>query len=438
MRLSFRFLSPDGDPSSNGAASGAPAAPAPAPAPAPAAPAEPQNIRSVLQSQRSQLTAAGQPRDEGGRFVSDRPGTAQDGETPVGDGTSFAPDDEDPAAATADPTTEPVAGEEGDLPTGDEPDEEPTGDEPAAPEVVAIPGRQPTDPDLEIEVSDPVVAERLRQLKNAAMHGAEYRAGKKELREAEGRLRQIQTEIRTDPVGFTSRHLTPELRREMALQLLADDDTWQAVQQEVFDLGDPDRRELVVAKLQARQYQLREQLRQDYEQDQRLQQQYNVVEQAVEAMIPDEWDEDRRELFKQDCFTDLGRWLRQVGASAVNAADIPAILAKRLRSAGLNLMQTTDRMFQRLEAASDQPRHGSGRHGKGGNATPAVTGQPAARATARPRDGASFVAARARRQQAAAAGPGSSPIAPAAGGRNGAGGKRIETVLQEMRQNIGG
>lgn len=428
MRTSFRFplfLEPDGDPAGNGvpAAPAAPAAPAPPAAPPsvmdrpPATGAEPLDLEASLQ-QFIRHPSATQPRDEEGRFAERQGGgaPARDGQ-PGAEGATEAVADPAAPASVETPTGEPDNRPEGDD-AGTEPGTEGTDDAAAEALRVALPGRQPTDPDVEIEVTDPEVAERLRQLRNGFMRGEDVRQAQRENTEARTEIAALQDQIQTDPAGFVADQLAPEIRVEVALQLLADPGLLEQIAPEVDALLDPERAEMVRAKLETRRYQLKETLRQHADERRHVQAQVQQIRAAVEALIPEDWDAERIALFTNDCMADLGRWVKKVGVSAVDAADIPVALAQRLRAVGLDPVQSAARMTERL--ASSPPATGAGAPARP-SAARTGTGSPAPRrpvATARPvrqPTGAELVAGRDRRQTAAQGAP-AGAVAPAASG----------------------
>lgn len=415
----------------------APAAPAPSapatPAPVPAAPIEelPPNLAEALARRRQSLAASRQPRSEAGQFSA---GGAPAQGAPSPDGEPETPADPTPEGEEPAPEAEP------------EP-ETPESEEEPEPELirVALPARRADEPPVEIEVNDPEVAERLRQLNNGFLRGEEVRSQREAIQKEQGELAAVRDQAAFDPVGFVLDSLPEALRPDVALQLLANPQVWEQVAEHVESLFDQGRAEVLRAKLDARRYQLREELRSQRDARTNLQRQVETIQQAVTALVPESWDEDRRQLFLNDCLTDLGRWVRQMGASAVDAAQIPALLASRLRSVGLDPVTAADQMHRRLAnggaPAPTAPANGAlapTTPAAGASRRPVVTarlasGGPAAKGQP---TGAELVAADAKRRQAAAAAPAGAVAPVATGGSDIPADARLEDVTRIMRERL--
>jgi hypothetical protein len=102
----------------------------------------------------------------------------------------------------------------------------------SGPSVVALPGREPGDPDVEIEVEDPEVAERLRQLRNGFRRGEQVRqereaveADRAALREWHQTMQDVKRDLEIDPVGFILSDVEEvPLKAEILAALLVDDE----------------------------------------------------------------------------------------------------------------------------------------------------------------------------------------------------------------------
>lgn len=211
----FRFFWPlllldDGDAAGGGLAVAAPAPAAPAaPVVAPAAePAEPargtgaQQIARTIADLKSQISADGMS-------IVDPNAPPVPPVVPPADPT--APPAEavvaDPAAAPADTPT--VA-------------------------TIALPGRRQGEEPVEITIDDPAIAERLRGVMNDGMRADEVKRQLGSVERQRDELNFIEDRIKVDPVGFLLDTVPAEVRREVALAMLAEDGELEAVK-EILD-----------------------------------------------------------------------------------------------------------------------------------------------------------------------------------------------------------
>ena len=68
--------------------------------------------------------------------------------------------------------------------------------------LITVPGRRPGEQDLELEVSDPMIAERLRQQRNGYMRGEEARAMRQEADQVISEFEEVRAHIAVDPIAF--------------------------------------------------------------------------------------------------------------------------------------------------------------------------------------------------------------------------------------------
>lgn len=94
---------------------------------------------------------------------------------------------------------------------------------------VGLPGREPDDPEFELQLDSPEAVERVNQLKNMAMRGQEHARRMAAVEEREGLLRSVEEEIAVDPGGFLIVSMPVDRRAEVALRLMADDETYRTV-----------------------------------------------------------------------------------------------------------------------------------------------------------------------------------------------------------------
>lgn len=181
--------------------------------------------------------------------------------------------------------------------------------------------------DIELEIDDPIVAERLRRLAKDGLRGAAAREQRRALDADRERFAQVTAEVEDDPTGFVINRMSPERQIEVARALIL----------EHLDALLPEIDELVATP--------------GMRSDKRLELQRNLsksageaqiqretrayagqVMNAVEALIPDDADpEDARE------FIQLSRQRLAALANAgtkVTPENVGTLLARQLKFAG--------------------------------------------------------------------------------------------------------
>lgn len=314
-------------------------------------------------------------------------------------GAPGAPVKPTPEAPTPEPVAEPT-------PETPEPDgEQPPEGEPPEALTVELPPRRPGEAPLVIDAGDPETAEALRRLANQAMAGEEVRAVRAAVEQEQQGLQQAREYIETDPVGFVMENLPPAMQDEIALQLLANPDVWPRVQSVLEGMLDPERRDLLVARLENRRLTMREDLRQQRESRIATQQNAQEVRAAVMDLMPDHFSPEQQGQFLRDAMTDLGRYADQMNARRIEPAHIPALLASRMAALGLDPVE-------RAAAAANKRLRGA-------NGTPARPGASARPASPSAPPGpkkvtaTTFVEGQERRRKVAAVAPAGAGVPPA-------------------------
>lgn len=145
-------------------------------------------------------------------------------ETAEGDQTEEKP-------AEAGEETAPEA--EGPEAEGPEEDAEKKEAEPEPTFTVQLPGRGPDDPDVQVEVADKELADRVRQLRNGFERSFELRKRETNLRQLETEIAEVKQEAKDDPVGFVLEHVDPAHHVAIARQILANPKIWDAMREEL-------------------------------------------------------------------------------------------------------------------------------------------------------------------------------------------------------------
>lgn len=181
--------------------------------------------------------------------------------------------------------------------------------------------------DIELEIDDPIVAERLRRLAKDGLRGAAAREQRRALDADRERFAQVTAEVEDDPTGFVINRMSPERQIEVARALIL----------EHLDALLPEIEELVATPgmRSDKRLELQRNLNKSAGEAQ-LQRETRAyagqVMNAVEALIPDDADpEDARE------FIQLSRQRLAALSNAgtkVTPENVGTLLARQLKFAG--------------------------------------------------------------------------------------------------------
>lgn len=265
-----------------------------------------------------------QPRDEG-KFAGppDQAALAAAAEPPVA-----APPAE-PAADGADPAEGQPAAE---------------GDALAEIEV-EIPGRQPGET-LKLAVTDPELADRLRQLNNGYVRGNELREQARRIEEREASLEEREYLVGSDPLSILGTY-DPSVQANVTLTMLAQPGVWEKVAGEIEQwLAD----ENVAGRRRAeigRQYlEARDDVRQQVEDRRMVRRAVGEYHRLIDALMPPTLTEAQQALFKRDALNDIRVAAADAQHGFIHPRDVPSVLEPRLLGHGL----TPDQIRQALAA----------------------------------------------------------------------------------------
>ncbi len=284
-------------------------------------PQKPMTLKAAIQAARERLSTSNRPSQT---------------EEPATDTVSTGPA-ETPAAAdeeqvgletvsTAVETEEATADTEG---------QEPGTEETPGPIVVQLPGRRPGEV-FEIEVDSQEAAERLNQLRNGYMNGQQVREARAEIERAQHELEDVISLMETDPVGFIVQHLPEETQDKIAFFLLTNPAVWERVRDRVAQLEDPDGFRIAQAEARAERLEMRERFRQIKAAREEARQNARELIGAIEKMIPEIIDGERREQLIRDARQDLREYVARHNVDRIEISDLPLILQARLRLNGID------------------------------------------------------------------------------------------------------
>ena len=263
--------------------------------------------------------------------------------------------------------------------------------------IVALPPRNEGEEEVEIQVADKAVADRLRQLKNSAMRGDEARSVFEEARAARESVEEFEDMLAADPGGTVVQALKddPETMQHLAIFLLTRPEVWAQVKDRVASLTDPDKFELAQAKVNAERAELRENFQAVAGERRAVQQNYRDIQGTLGLIIPPEMSDAQKGVFFTDALRDIAAYAERNRQLTVNPRDIPLILAARMTASGIDPVKAAQRVATG-GAASRTRSSGNGAPG----ARPATRGA-ADPARAPQRTGAEMVKGAERRRVAA-------------------------------------
>lgn len=233
-------------------------------------------------------------------------------------------------------------GEDGGEPAKSEGGEEEAGagEEDVDPElVVALPGRREGEDPVEIVVESKEVADRLRQLNNGFARGEEIREREEAVARDQQQIEELEVFIGTDPVGFIETNVPKEVTQTVALSLVL-----QHLGDKTFTdrllpaLQDEKERRTLTAELKADRAEAKGRLQEVIEVRRFAKQQAKTIRETIELMVPETEaiSGDRRSAIKETLEKAVGAAVREKKLQKVEPEDLPVILTKSLRAAGID------------------------------------------------------------------------------------------------------
>lgn len=192
---------------------------------------------------------------------------------------------------------------------------------------VTLPPRNPNEPEVEIEVSDPKVAEHLAHLKNGFMRKEEFKRRISDVEERETNQRMAQAMIEADPVGTVLNHIPKDVQAEVARALLYEH--LQTLAPEIEQLWNND------AELRARRAETRSRITENrsvVEQRMAAERKGRMITDAIVSLIPETADPAEAERFERYAFADLRTIAARDGD--VDPSKVAELLAPLARTFG--------------------------------------------------------------------------------------------------------
>lgn len=221
--------------------------------------------------------------------------------------------------------------------------EEEAGDEALADYVfVALPGRREEDGDFELPLDkaaleaagiDPKDAEeRVRQLKNGFVRGEQLRARQAELDDADERINGIFDELEADPAGFLTSGVKPEVRLQVAEELLLqlDQQSFDALLDRVDEwTRNPAARDVQRTKKENDRLKQSASRSTEAREQARVQREVREIHGSIVDLIPPELTDARADVFVRAAATELQLYAKEKKLSSLDPSKVPEILADR-------------------------------------------------------------------------------------------------------------
>lgn len=241
------------------------------------------------------------------------------------------------------------------IPEGEQP--------PEVPEVpldtVELPGRRPGDPDLAIEVDDPIVANRLREMMNSYERKTESEARFESANQMMAQVQEREAMMTVDPMGWAESTLDPSRQMHLALRIFSKHtDALMPVMQAI--VSDPSKLSEMSATLEAESYRLKEAAQQEIAQTRQATRNAGDIVRGVEALIPANLNGAQREQWRRDALAEVQATVARQNLQMLHPYDLPLVLANRLRAYQVDPQMASAALTQTFtrqpSSAPSQPR----------------------------------------------------------------------------------
>jgi hypothetical protein len=184
--------------------------------------------------------------------------------------------------------------------------------------------------DVEIVVEDEPTAERLRRLQNDAMRGQDVRRQQESLQAQRDELDYVLDHLKYDASGFFLEHVTkPEVRKDVALDLMTDPDVFKAVMDEYGDIAeDADALDAKRTKRELLRLRRSQQTLEQLNSESGRRKLMRDIGTTIGAFAT-EVDEAQRQTFERIAWRELAEYVRANKTERIAAEDVPLILHKR-------------------------------------------------------------------------------------------------------------
>ena len=220
---------------------------------------------------------------------------------------------------------------------GEEEEKEEKEEEEAKPITVKVPGREVDDEDIEIEVDDQELADRINHLKNGFMHGVDFRKRSLELDASESAMEELSDAFEIDPAGFVMQWVEEKDLPQVVLALLTQKPVWDALAETVDKLfGDAGELRTLQAESKAARLEAKSSLEKRSTQRKADATRSRELSEAIDLMVPESMAEKAREQLVMDLTRDTTDHISRNKLGEFAVKDLVPLLAARLETNGID------------------------------------------------------------------------------------------------------
>jgi hypothetical protein len=300
--------------------------------------------------------SARQPRDpNSGQFDGKGkavPAAPVDGPAPA----AAAVESEKPAEAAA--TAPPAEAAQEAAPAAEATEATPEGQqEEAAVAVIKLPVFNEGEEPFEIPVGDAETATRLQQVVEMAERGRIAVAQEQQLLQNIEALEEVRAQVEVDPAGYIMDMLptAPAVVDHLVLFTLSQPEVWARLGKRILEWEDESTRRIESAEVREERFKVRDELQSDAAIRKEVNRNFVEVQNAVAKLIPATLGADAKRVFYNDALRDLQSYANRNNLRTLNVADIPTLLAARMRAAGIDPLAAAARAAGGNGAAAAQP-----------------------------------------------------------------------------------
>ena len=202
---------------------------------------------------------------------------------------------------------------------------------------VSVPGRQPEDEDIEIEVEDQELAERIAHLKSGFLRGEEVRQRMVQIEASEDAMEELSESFEVDPAAFVMKYTDDENLPAVVMSLLTDGNVWDTLKAQIDKLfSDPQELRTAQAESKAARLEAAQKLTIRIQQRKENQETGGKLRDAIDLMVPESMSENVREQLIADLTRDTSDHITRNKLVKLDVKDLVPILAARLESSGID------------------------------------------------------------------------------------------------------
>lgn len=226
---------------------------------------------------------------------------------------------------------------EGDADDADDEVEEEAEEEEAETITVSVPGRHPNSEDIEIEVDDKELAERIAHLKSGFVRGEEVREREQAMAASETAMEELSESFAVDPTGFIMEYTEKDELPQVALALLTEPGVWEKISAQVDKLfADTGELRTLRAEIKADRLEAKDKLTKRSARRKENAESGRKLGEAIDLMVPEAVEGSRRDQLITDLTRDTTDHITRNKLEKLDVKDLVTILAARLETNGID------------------------------------------------------------------------------------------------------